>query len=133
MIHDKSTDFNFEYSFAAGYVLSTTLKKFINTKDDDADEKLDYLTTTFENYLIEKGFKKNDSILNNIYGILNRSKEYISGNHIVTISKESNFMTSIFKVTMKNKEIEDNIDEINKIIQEESIKYEYQSLSKILK
>lgn len=131
-VKDDSSGFMFNYNFANGYLLSTVLYKFIKD-DDNASDKLAYLSKTFEKYLTDKGFTKKSSFLSNITDPFSKETEYHLGNHIVIITKADNFMYKMFLVTMKNKEIEDNIDEIMKGVKEANLHYEYQGLSKILK
>lgn len=131
-VKDDSSGFMFNYNFANGYLLSTVLYKFIKD-DDNASDKLEYLSKTFEKYLTDKGFTKKSSFLSNITDPFSKETEYHLGNHIVVITKADNFMYKMFLVTMKNKEIEDNIDEIMKGVKEANLQYEYQGLSKILK
>lgn len=131
-VEDTSSGFIFNYNFANGYLLSTDLYKFIRD-DDNASDKLNYLSKTFDKYLADKGFTKKSSFFSNITDLFSKETEYHSGNHIIIVTKADNFMYKMFLVTMKNKEIEDNIDEIMKGVKEANLQYEYQGLSKILK
>lgn len=131
-VEDTSSGFIFNYNFANGYLLSTDLYKFIRD-DDNASDKFNYLSKTFDKYLADKGFTKKSSFFSNITDLFSKETEYHSGNHIIIVTKADNFMYKMFLVAMKNKEIEDNIDEIMKGVKEANLKYEYQGLSKILK
>jgi hypothetical protein len=132
-VRDNSTGFGFSYEFNNGYLLSTTLYKFLNSDDKNISENLDYLSNRFENYLLKKGFVKKTSLLDPLYNIFSRSKEYTLGNYIVIISTQNDFIDTSFSVTMKNKEIEDNLTEITKDNKQANLEYEYKSLDKILK
>ena len=131
-VSDKSSGFNFNYNFANGYILSTNIYKFIRD-DKNVSENLDYLSNVFDKYLTDKGFTKKTSFFHKITDPFSTETEYQSGNHIVVVTKSNGLMNKAFLVTMKNKEIEDNIDEIMKGVKEANLKYEYQGLSKILK
>jgi hypothetical protein len=131
-ISDKSSGFSFTYNFANGYLLSTDIYKFIRD-DGNVSENLDYLFNVFDKYLTDKGFTKKTSFFHKIIAPFSNETEYQSGNHIVIVSKSNNLMNKVFTVTMRNKEIEDNIDEIMKGVKEANLQYEYQGLSKILK
>lgn len=132
-ISDKASGFNFSYNFANGYLLSTGIYKYIRD-DENVSANLDYLSKVFDKYLTDKGFVKKTSFFNNIIDPFSKETQYHSGNHIVVVNKANGLMFDrIFSVTMKNKEIEDNLDEIMKGIKEANLQYEYQGLSKILK
>lgn len=131
-ISDELSGFNFTYNFANGYLLSTNIYKFI--KDDgNVSDNLDYLSNAFDKYLTDKGFAKKTSFFYRLTNLFSNETEYQSGNHIVIVSKTNDIMSKVFTVTMRNKEIEDNIDEIMKGVKEANLQYEYQGLSKILK
>lgn len=131
-ISDKDIGFNFGYNFANGYILSTNIYKFIRD-DENVSDNLNYLANTFDKYLTDKGFTKKTSFFRNITDPFSKETEYQSGNHIVIVKKSDGFMNKMFVVTTKNKEIEDNLDEIMKGVKESNLKYEYKGLSKILK
>lgn len=131
-IEDNSSGFMFNYNFANGYILSTDIYKFIKD-DENGSDKLNYLSNAFDKYLTDKGFTKKSSFFSNITDLFSKETEYHLDNHIVIITKADNIMYKMFLVTMKNKEIEDNIDEIMKAVKEANLQYEYQGLSKILK
>lgn len=132
-ISDKTSGFNFGYNFANGYLLSTDIYKYIRD-DENVSANLDYLSKVFDKYLTDKGFVKKTSFFNTITDPLSKETEYHSGNHIVIVNKSNGLMFDrVFSVTMKNKEIEDNLDAIMKGIKEANLQYEYQGLSKILK
>ena len=131
-ISDKDIGFNFGYNFANGYILSTNIYKFIRD-DENVSDNLNYLATTFDKYLTDKGFTKKTSFFRSITDPFSKETEYQSGNHIVIVTKSDGLMNKMFVVTTKNKEIEDNLDEIMKGIKESNLKYEYKGLNKILK
>jgi hypothetical protein len=132
-ISDKASGFSFSYNFANGYLLSTDIYKYIRD-DENVSENLDYLSNVFDKYLTDKGFTKKTSLFHKITELFSKETEYHSGNHIVVVNKPNSLMfDKVFSVTMKNKEIEDNLDAVMKGIKEANLQYEYQGLSKILK
>ncbi len=131
-VYDDSTKLNFAYSFANGYVLRTYIYKYIDDNEYE-DGTVDFLYEKFEEYLIKKGFSKDESIKSKINDILFQTKKYILDNYIVIIGKEYNFVGYNFLVTMENKEIDSNIYKIREDIRKANLEYRYESLNKILK
>lgn len=131
-VAETTGSFYYTYTVGNGYVLSTEISTYMDKYEDGEKERFDFLTNSFDKYLVEKGFKKEKSIYNYLNPVTDEMI-YTFGDNIVTVSTNSDLILKTFSVVMKNKTVEVNKEAIRKKLNEESMKRDFKSLETILK
>lgn len=115
-----------------GYVISTRLSIPIDNENNNntmlTPDKVDYIQTRFDKYLISQGYTNTTSMLGKLF---NSSPTYEKGNILVKFN-DYGFIDKTFTLTAKNKEIQSNIKEIRKNINKNDISLEYKNIDVIL-
>lgn len=131
-IKDLDTGYFYEYSFGNGYLISTRLSIPIDNENNNntmlTPDKVDYIQTRFDKYLISQGYTNTTSMLGKLF---NSSPTYEKGNILVEFN-DYGFIDKTFTLTAKNKEIQSNIKEIRKDINKNDISLEYKNIDVIL-
>lgn len=130
---DLNNEFYYSYAIANGYILNTNISTYFSQDDEGVSDKMDYLSDSFSQYLINKGFQEETTMMNFIPRKIKKNKEFRLGDHVVLIQRENDFFSRRFEVVIQNKLIEDNLDAIMKDIKVNNLKNEYKTLDKILK
>lgn len=131
-IKDLDTGYFYEYSFGNGYVISTRLSIPIDSENNDnpmlTPDKIDYIKTRFDKYLISQGYTNTTSMLGKLF---NNNLTYEKGNILIELNNYG-FIDKTFTLIARNKEIQNNIKEIRKELNKNDVSLEYKNLDVIL-